>query len=336
MRDIAQHILDAATTGCDLVLVTVAESEGSTPRDAGSQMLVSQDGLVCGTVGGGAMEARAINQARTMLGQSACYMEGMTLRQQANGGLDMPCGGDAGLLYTPISSDSKAWNDVATEILHCFDQRIPAYLVLACHDEASLFPGEVTLIDASGEVLAGDRNASSQKFVGCKRNCIIEGHLVMPVPLPVRAIIFGGGHVGHATVGALSRVGFDCTLFDCRPEFAQPELHPGAHKVILGDYQDIAASLTFNEHDYVFIMSHSHKFDYAILEQALRQPLAYVGFMGSRRKIAMARDLMHKAGIPDEVVGTVHMPIGLEIQAETPEEIAVSVAAECILHRATH
>ena len=108
MRDIAQHILDAATTGCDLVLVTVAESEGSTPRDAGSQMLVSQDGLVCGTVGGGAMEARAINQARTMLGQSACYMEGMTLRQQANGGLDMPCGGDAGLLYTPISSDNKA------------------------------------------------------------------------------------------------------------------------------------------------------------------------------------------------------------------------------------
>ena len=159
---------------------------------------------------------------------------------------------------------------------------------------------------------------------------------MMPVPLPVHAIIFGGGHVGHATVGALSRVGFDCTLFDCRPEFAQSELHPGAHRVILGDYQDIAASLTFDEHDYVFIMSHSHKFDYAILEQALRQPLAYVGFMGSRRKIAMARDLMHKAGIPDEVLDTVHMPIGLEIEAETPEEIAVSVAAECILHRATH
>lgn len=336
MRDIAQHILDAASTDCDLVLITVAQSKGSTPRNAGSQMLVSQDGLVCGTIGGGAMEARAITQARSMLGQTACYMEGMTLRQQANGGLDMPCGGDAGLLYTPISRDNKAWIEVAAEILHCFDQRIAAYLVLTCHNEASLFAGEVALIDAAGEVLAGDSNASGQEFVGCKQNCIIEDHLVMPVPLPVRAIIFGGGHVGHATVGALSRVGFDCTLFDCRPEFAHPELHPGAHKVILGDYQNIAVSLTFDEHDYVFIMSHSHKFDYAILEQALRQPLAYVGFMGSRRKIAIARDLMHKAGIPDEVVDTVHMPIGLEIEAETPEEIAVSVAAECILHRATH
>lgn len=336
MRDIAQHILDAATTGCDLVLVTVAESEGSTPRNAGSQMLVSHDGLVCGTIGGGAMEARAITQARGMLGQTACYMEGMTLRQQANSGLDMPCGGNAGLLYTPISGNNAVWSQVSTEILHCFDQRIAASLVLACHDEASLFAGKVALIGATGQVLAGDSNASGQKFVGCKQNCIIEGHLVMPVPLPVRAIIFGGGHVGHATVGALSRVGFDCTLFDCRPEFARPELHPGAHEVILGDYQDIAASLTFDKNDYVFIMSHSHKFDYAILEQALRQPLAYVGFMGSRRKIAMARDLMHKAGIPDEVVDTVHMPIGLEIEAETPEEIAVSVAAECILHRATH
>ena len=336
MRDIAQHILDAATTGCDLVLVTVAQNEGSTPRNAGSQMLVSQDGLVCGTVGGGAMEARAIDQARTMLGQTAYYMEGMTLRQQANGGLDMPCGGDAGLLYTPICGGDATWSRVSEEILHCFDQRLPAYLVLACHDETPSFTGSVVLVDAAGQVLAGDSNTSGQKFISSKQNCIIDGHLVMPVPLPVRAIIFGGGHVGHATVDALSRVGFDCTLFDCRPEFARPELHPSARKVILGDYQDIAASLTFDEHDYVFIMSHSHKFDYAILEQALRQPLAYIGFMGSRRKIAMARDLMHKAGIPDEVVDTVHMPIGLEIEAETPEEIAVSVAAECILHRATH
>ena len=72
-----------------------------------------------------------------------------------------------------------------------------------------------------------------------------------------------------------------------------------------------------------------------VLEQVLRQPLAYVGFMGSRRKIATARERMLEAGIPESALDAVHMPIGLDIKAETPEEIAVSIAAECILHRAT-
>ena len=83
-------------------------------------------------------------------------------------------------------------------------------------------------------------------------------------------------------------------------------------------------------------MTYSHTFDYAVLEQALRQPLAYVGFMGSRRKIAVARQRLLEAGVSAELLDTVHMPIGMDIKAETPEEIAVSVAAECILHRATH
>lgn len=80
-------------------------------------------------------------------------------------------------------------------------------------------------------------------------------------------------------------------------------------------------------------MTHSHRHDFAVLEQVLRQPLAYVGFMGSRRKIATARERMLEAGIPESALDAVHMPIGLDIKAETPEEIAVSIAAECILHR---
>ena len=148
-------------------------------------------------------------------------------------------------------------------------------------------------------------------------------------------MVFGGGHVGSATVSALSRVGFSCTLFDCRPEFANAGKSHGAQQVVVGDYSDIAASLTLDERDYVLIMTHSHRHDFAVLEQVLRQPLAYVGFMGSRRKIATARERMLEAGIPESALDDVHMPIGLDIKAETPEEIAVSIVAECILHRAT-
>lgn len=129
--------------------------------------------------------------------------------------------------------------------------------------------------------------------------------------------------------------GFSCTLFDCRPEFTNADKSHGAQQAVVGDYNDIAASLTLDERNYVLIMTHSHQHDFAVLEQVLRKPLAYVGFMGSRRKIATARERMLEAGISESALEAVHMPIGLDIKAETPEEMAVSIAAECILHRAT-
>lgn len=336
MRDIAEHIAKALGAGHDVVLVTVVGSKGSTPRNAGSSMLVSEAGLVCGTIGGGAIEGHAIAEARTMVGKDVCRVENLALRPQAENSIGMVCGGDAVLLYAPICAESEAWAQVSIQLLKCFEQRTPAYLALECHEGDMPFKGTVALFGSQGELVAGECSLSSKKLVGLKQKRVIDGFFAMPVSIPVRAIVFGGGHVGRATVAALAQVGFSCTLFECRPEFAQSEDFPDAEQIILGDYEDIASSLSFDERDYVFIMTYSHAFDYAVLEQALRQPLAYVGFMGSRRKIAVARQRLLEAGVSAELLDTVHMPIGMDIKAETPEEIAVSVAAECILHRATH
>ena len=321
MRDIAEHIVEALGAGHDVVLVTVVGSRGSTPRNAGSQMLVSKAGLVCGTIGGGAIEGHAIAEARTMLGKDVCRVEDLALRPQAENSIGMVCGGDAVLLYVSICAEDDAWTQVASQLLKCFERRTPAYLALECREGGSPFKGTVALFDERGELVAGECSLSGKKLVGLKQKRVIDGFFAMPVSIPVRAIVFGG---------------FACTLFECRPEFAQSEDFPDAEQIILGDYEDIASSLSFDERDYVFIMTYSHAYDYAILEQALRQPLAYVGFMGSRRKIAVARQRLLDAGVSEELLDTVHMPIGLDIKAETPEEIAVSIAAECILHRATH
>lgn len=336
MRDIAEHIAEALGAGHDIVLVTVVGSKGSTPRNAGSQMLVSEAGLVCGTIGGGAIEGHAIAEARTMVGKDVCRVEDLALRPQAENSIGMVCGGDAVLLYTPICADGDAWVQVASRLLECFERREPAYLALECCEGGLPFKGTVALFGSQGELVAGECSLLGKKLVGLNQKRVIDGFFAMPVSIPVRAIVFGGGHVGRATVAALAQVGFACTLFECRPEFARAEDFPGAKQIILGDYENVASSISFDERDYVFIMTYSHAFDYAILEQALRQPLAYVGFMGSRRKIAVARQRLLDAGVSAELLDTVHMPIGLDIKAETPEEIAVSVAAECILHRATH
>ena len=331
MRKIAEHIAGACRAGEPLVLVAMAESKDSTPRKAGTLMLVSADGLACGTIGGGALEAHGIACARRLLGGKAHRFENMGLEER----LGMVCGGSTSLLYVPICGGSAVWAKVASELLRCFEQRTPAYLTLSCCDELPRSGEGVALLDADGALLAGDGSAPGDRVRGRKGRCIADGWLMLPVPLPVRAVVFGGGHVGSATVSALSRVGFSCTLFDCRPEFANAGKSHGAQQAVVGDYGDIAASLTLDERDYVLIMTHSHRHDFAVLEQVLRQPLAYVGFMGSRRKIATARERMLEAGIPESALDAVHMPIGLDIKAETPEEIAVSIAAECILHRAT-
>lgn len=329
MRDIAEHILQALSEGRNTVLVTVVGSTGSSPRHAGSQMLVSADGLVCGTIGGGAVEGHGIAKARTLLGCSAGCVEDLALRQQGANSLGMACGGDATLLYSPVNCDDAAWHQVASKLVRCFNERVPATLALKCRE------GEASP-ESSVALLAGDVTAYPTPVTSPCRAHVAGDWFVMPVPIPVRAVVFGGGHVGRATIAALSRVGFACTLFECRPEFARLENAPDAQEIILGDYDNVAASLTLDERDFVLIMTHSHRTDIAVLGQALAQPLAYLGMIGSRKKIALACKCMREAGVSEAALDAVHMPIGLDIKAETPEEIAVSITAECIQQRANH
>ena len=119
-----------------------------------------------------------------------------------------------------------------------------------------------------------------------------------------------------------------------RPDFAKPDHYPSAEQVILGDYLDIGAHLTLTENDYVCIMTPGHQADREVLLQALRSPATYIGCIGSRHKIAATNAYLMANGIPEADLSRVHAPIGLEIYGQTPAEIAVSVAAEMIRHRA--
>lgn len=316
MREIAECMAAALADGRDIVLITIAGGKGSAPRHAGSQMLVDARGLACGTIGGGALEGHAIAQARALLGSGQGRFEHLDLVVD----LGMGCGGQADLLYTAVRGGDARWVQVVAYALRCMDERTPAKLAFRCCRDGRPFAADVALLNADGEVIAGD--------------CAAPDWFIMPLAVPVRAVVFGGGHVGRATVDALSRVGFACTLFDSRPEFARSEDFPDACEVLCGSFDDIAASLALDARDFVLIMTPGHNSDFAVLEQVLRQPHAYVGLIGSRRKIAAARQRMQEAGVPQAAIDAVHMPIGLAIGAETPEEIAVSIAAECIQARA--
>jgi xanthine dehydrogenase accessory factor len=159
-------------------------------------------------------------------------------------------------------------------------------------------------------------------------------YYVEPLTTSGYAYIFGGGHVAQELVPVIARVGFAPVVFEDRPDFARKELFPEAAETIVGSFTDIGASVSITPDDYVIIMTRGHQADFEVLRQALLTPATYVGVIGSRSKIATTNQRLIAAGIPEAELSRIHAPIGLPILGETPAEIAVSIAAELILHRA--
>lgn len=148
-----------------------------------------------------------------------------------------------------------------------------------------------------------------------------------------RVWIFGGGNVGRALVPVLSSIDFEVNVFDNRPECAQRERFPQAKEVVCGDFCKIDDYIKLNKNDYVIVMTPNHQHDYEVLEQTLRMTEAYWGCIGSRKKAAAITERLIAAGYSLKTIEKVHMPIGIKLMASTPEEIAISIAAELINYR---
>lgn len=308
MRVIFENLLTLLDRGEDAVLVTVVLAQGSTPRGAGSQLLAGRGGLIAGTVGGGPGEAQALAFAAELLREGRSAVRRLELRH--GGGLDSVCGGEQTVLFQFIPRDGEAWRDFAQKVLERLEVHRGGWLAL----EAGADP-VLRETGLAGPVWDGER-------------------LTFPLPVGERVVIFGGGHCALALVPVLRSVDFRVAVFDDRPEFANKERFPEVEMVVCGDYTDIAAGLELTAEDYAVVMTSGHRHDFAVEEQLLRRPLAYVGVMGSRTKTAYVNGRLREAGVSEEALRRVHTPIGAAIKAVTPEEIAVSITGELIYERA--
>lgn len=155
--------------------------------------------------------------------------------------------------------------------------------------------------------------------------------------LETTACIFGAGHVGLALEPVLRYVNFRTVVIDDREEYANRERFPEAGDVkVVPDFKHAFEGIETDENSYIVIVTRGHMGDYDVLKEALRQKSAYIGMMGSRKKNAMLFDMLRNEGYSEDDIARVHAPVGLSIQAETPEEIAISVAAEMIQVRVNH
>lgn len=306
--------------GKSLVLATVVGSTGSTPRGAGARMLVGETGRLWGTVGGGAIEYRCLELAQTVLQTGVNREEIFRLNPDDLHKLGMVCGGSARVLLQFLSSETLSAAEKAAAELEAGGE---LWLVSHCHGGLNLYR----------------RNEVPRELHPylTKRPLRVQEEgldlFVEQIGTLGSVYIFGAGHVGRELEPLLSRLGFRCVVVDDRSEYASPVLFPTAAEVLCADFSDLPQTVALGPEDYACIMTRGHAHDSMVLTQVLAANPRYVGLMGSRRKIAAVHDLLRQKGFTQEQIDHVTAPIGLAIGAQTPAEIAVSIAAQLIAIR---
>ncbi len=325
MRNMLKTMKNHLEAGEELVLVTVTASSGATPRGAGARMLVGKAGRICGTIGGGAVEYRSEQIARTVLTQKNSYGHDFSLTKDDVQNLGMICGGACHVFFHYIPAGDEATIALAREAEVLFAKGEDFWLICDMGKGGMLW-----LTDKHDPNMAPWLSRHPRRVAAEGKDLYVE-----QISSSGQVYVFGGGHVAQELVPVLSHVGFRCVVMDDRQEFTKKELFPTAEDVILGDFRKISDYVTIGTEDYVCVMTRGHAYDTVVQAQVLKCSPCYCGVIGSKGKAAGVRKtLKEEYGLLDEELDRVTTPIGLHILAETPAEIAISIAAQMILCRA--
>jgi xanthine dehydrogenase accessory factor len=199
--------------------------------------------------------------------------------------------------------------------------RLDEAVAAACMDALRRHAVETLRFDATAAQVA-DRHTDAAYEV-----------LIEAIEAPARLVIVGGGHIARALCTVSALAGFSVTVIDDRPEYAAPERFPEADRVICGDFEDTLRELESDTNTYFVMVTRGHKQDELSLRVVLGKPWAYAGMIGSKRRTGAVLLHLEEEGFARELLDRVHTPIGLDIGAETPEEIAISIVAELIMVR---
>lgn len=327
MKDIFVRLLGQLTDRQDSMLVTMVAHAGSVPRGMGSQMLLSAQGRIAGTIGGGVGEKEMVRRGLEMLKEKQSGLSTYALHGSADERIGSVCGGDITVYFQYIPGGDAFLQELTQKLLESIQGRSAGWLILR------LDGGLPALLGEDGVPLCGERPEESSAL--CRPFSVrTETCFSMPLYVGERAVIFGAGHCAQALTPLLSSVGFRVTVYDDRPQYADRALFPQAERTICAPFDCIDDHVTLDEEDYIVAMSSTHASDLSVMKQALQSPHAYIGMIGSKPKRAFVFGKLLEYGIPQERIDGVHSPIGLNIRAVTPAEIAVSIAGEMVLVRA--
>ncbi|MGG6294106.1 XdhC family protein [Leptolyngbya sp. AN02str] len=293
-----------------VVLATVVEVTGSVPREVGAKMLIGADGLLYGTIGGGAGEAKVLQQGQALLatGQK-CAVE-IDLSGAPHRETQGICGGWMRVWL-------ERWDSRAIALVQTLLQK------LQTGQSATL----VTPFTAQSPYLL---NSPAQSTTQSSTDAFVE----TLAPLPTLLIV-GAGHCGEQLAKTAHLAGFNIIVQDDRPTWANPKRYPQALQVLNQPIHEAIAPLGFYSELYAALVTRGYQYDLDALIALLQRPIAcrYIGMIGSTKRVRQALHTLYQTGIPLQAAPPIHAPIGLDIGALTPAEIAISITAELILVR---
>lgn len=337
MKEIFSTLRETVERGQPVALATVVAAKGSLPMSKRAKMLVFQDGAIAGTVGGGILEAQVIQQARQAIATLQSQFASVDLTSEQIQAQGLTCGGAVEIFLEPFAPGMDLTVIRAIEAVYAASKTAVAGTLLTAGRAATMLCGEdgrfvgslgSDALDAQFAAFAPPK--LGQPFV--KTVAFDDARVFVETILPTpTAFIFGGGHVAYFLAHALHFIGFDYVIVDDRADFLTPERFPHAKNFVCRAYEHACDQLDLTPHSsYVIIVTSSHASDLTVLEQAVRRKVKYLGMIGSKRKIGLLFEHLRGQGVSEEALRAIHAPIGLEIGADTPEEIAVSIAAELI------
>jgi xanthine dehydrogenase accessory factor len=305
MRDILETLDRWTADGLRVAAATLVGTERSAPRQPGAMLAVSERGDVVGSLTGGCVEPALYDEARGVLAGEPPRLRTFGIEDEDAFEAGLPCGGAVHVFVSELERDLV--RSLATAV------RLDEPIALA--------------LSISGPEIGAQQLVS----VDGRTESALEGDVFF-LPLLPRPRMYVFGAVEHAA--AVARVGgflgYHVTVCDARPRFLTRERFPEADELVIAWPDEFLRTVPVDERTAICVLTHDHKFDVPLLQAALATPAGYIGALGAKRTNAERAERLRAAGVSEEALARIHAPIGLDIGARTPEEVAIAVAAEIV------
>ena len=348
MQDVFQEAVNQLGKGEPVVVATVVRTKGSTPQKPGAKLLVRKDGSGVGTLGGGCVEGDIWFAAKELLKRGGpTQHRDYQLNEELAAEDGLVCGGTMYFLIDPVYSPEE-YLPYASEIDKAYQggPGVALATLISPSDGSSAALGSKLFIREDGPTNGTlgsaeiDRQAidkARELMVHGKSDYVVSAdgaeYFVEAYTTPPQMVLCGGGHVSKAIAPLAKTLGFRVFVTDDREEFANEERFPEAEMLVALKPEEALSELPINPNTFIIIATRGHRYDNAALEAAARTPAKYVGLLGSRRKTILIYEDLLRSSIPMERVKEIRSPVGLDIHARTPDEIALSIMAEVLMFR---
>jgi xanthine dehydrogenase accessory factor len=308
----------------DVVLLVVGESSGSSPGRAGYKMAVASDGQLCGSVGGGVMEVNLVEQSRAILSEPGAVATGFRSssmiqqihRKNVSNASGMICSGKQTVIFRLLKPENIKAVDTIIEAL---EEQLSPWLTITATE---------FLVGATGR---GRVRAALEADPSFEKLSDVDFTYTENLGHRNQLYIVGGGHCALALSELMSKLDFRISIFDDRPELNTIEKNRFADEItIIDSYDEIGELIPSGSSIYVVVMTLGYRSDATVIRALFDRDFTYFGVLGSKAKMKTLMKDLKDEGLSTERLSRVRTPIGLAINSRTPEEIAVSIAAEII------